>query len=1030
MQRSNYVAFSFPAWLACAGFLLFQSAPYLCAQTVTGTILGTVQDQQGAVVPNVPVSARNLETGAVRSGTTDDLGRYRISSIPAGSYALDASAPGFKTEIRSSVTVTVGADVRVDFSLTVGAVGEKVVVSEEAPQVDTSNSAMGGLVNETVVRELPLNGRDWLQLATLQPGTNIVASQSQDDTARSSRGNGLAISISGGRPTDNAFRIDGLIVNDYSNSSPGSALHVNLGVDAIREFSVLSNTYSAEYGRGSGGVINAITKSGTNEFHGSAFYFIRNSALDARNFFDTQIPPFRRNQFGGSGGGPIKKDKTFFFANYEGLREFKSLSFNSRTLSPNARDGRLADGTTVTVDPRVKPYLALYPLPNGAITGDTGFYVFGGGRTGHENYGIGKLDHAFTDRTTLSASYAFDDAQVAVPDAFNEKLTAAQTRRQNVILNLQHIFSATMLDSLRAGVTRTRAAGGNDIQPSIPLLADKSMGFVPGAPVGNFSVPGLSSFGGIGDSGVDLIGYTAPQVYDDLAWTKGRHSLRFGFGLERIEDNINPANLPNGQWLFGSIKDMLTVNPSQFTADFPGTDAIRGMRATVVGLYAQDDFRLRRNLTVNIGVRYEMGTVVNEVNGKVANLHSLSSAQPVLGNPYYRNPTLKNFAPRVGLAWDLFGDGKTAIRSGFGIFDIVPLPYLFFNRMPRAAPFFLQGLVNNPSPSAFPNQGSTLLGPTSVRDVYIQYDPSRAYKLQWNFNIQHQFGKDISVTAGYVGAAGVHLPIATEDINMVPINLTTRAADGQYFFPTTGPIQRINPNYSKISAITWNGHSSYHALQTNLVKRFSRGFTFQSTHTWSKDIDNASNTLSSSETNNAADSSYAFDPRINRGVSDFDVPHSFVTNLLWEIPGPSAGPAVARFALSGWEMGGIFTAQSGSPFTVRLSNDQARDGNSAVGSKGGWTEAKLRKRSRLLSQRHPSGPALKLPEDRMFRISCVGNAREPRPQYLARTGVAGFRLLSPEDSEDRRKNETAIPCRDVQSAEPCQFPGAISGSLQ
>jgi hypothetical protein len=935
MRSPSQTCISRLAHLSGAALIFLHAALCLRAQTVTGTVLGTIHDQLGAIVPNVSVAVENRDTRQVRTAVTDASGNYRIASVPSGNYLVSAIASGFRTETRQGIGVTVGADVRVDFSLTIGAVGEKVVVSEDAPQVDTTSSAMGGLVNETVVRELPLNGRDWLQLATLQPGVNIVASQSQDDTARASRGNGLAISISGGRPTDNAFRVDGIIVNDYSNNSPGSALHVNLGVEAIREFSVLSNTYSAEYGRGSGGVINAITKSGTNELHGSAFYFVRNSALDARNFFDAQIPPFRRNQFGMAIGGPIKKDKTFFFANYEGLREFKSLSFTSTTLSPNARNGIMADGTTVTVDPHVKPYLALYPLPNGPITGDTGLYIFGGGRTGNENYGIGKIDHSFSDSTQVNMSYTFDDTRVAVPDAFNEKRTATSTRRQDVMVNLQHIFSPTMLDSLRAGVTRTKAAGGNDIQPSVPLLADKSMGFVAGVPVGDFAVPGLSSFGGIGDSGADLIGYTAPQVYDDFAWTKGRHSLRMGLSLERIEDNINAANVPNGEWQFGSIKDMLTVNPSQFTADFPGTDSDRGMRSSIIGLYLQDDFRLRPSLTLNLGVRYEMSTVVSEVNGKVANLHDLASVQPVLGNPYFQNPTLKDFAPRIGVVWDPFSDGKTAIRAGFGVFDIVPLPYLFFNRMTRAAPFFLQGVVNNPSPNAFPNQGVALMGPTSVRNVFIQDNPARSYKMQWNFNIQHQFGKDVTVTAGFVGSSGVHLPIATEDMNMVPLNLTTRAPDGQYLFPVTGTIQRINPNYSKVSAITWNGHSSYDALQTNLVKRFGRGLTFQSMYTYSKSIDNASNTLSSSETNNSADSSYAFDPRINRGVSDFDVPHNFVTNLLWSIPGPATAPAFARFALSGWEMGGIFTAQSGSPFTVRLSNDQAHDGNSAVGSKGG-----------------------------------------------------------------------------------------------
>src|SRR6266446_1549417 len=325
------------------------SASSLNAQTVSGTILGLVQDPQGAAIPKAEVSARNIETGVVRKTTADDSGIYRISSVPAGSYEITVSVAGFKTEVRSGVIVTVGGDVAVNFSLSVGAVSEKVEVTGEAPQVDTSSSAMGGFVNSETIRELPLNGRDWLQLALLQPGVNFNTGQQQSDTNRGPRGNGIAISISGGRPTANAFRIDGLVVNDYANAGPGSSLRVNMGVDAIREFSVLTNSYSAEYGRGSGGVVNAITKSGTNQIHGSAYEFVRNSAFDARNFFDGRtLPPFHRNQYGGALGGPIRKDKTFFFTNYEKLGEVKSLSTNDPTLSANAHNGILCANTACT----------------------------------------------------------------------------------------------------------------------------------------------------------------------------------------------------------------------------------------------------------------------------------------------------------------------------------------------------------------------------------------------------------------------------------------------------------------------------------------------------------------------------------------------------------------------------------------------------------------------------------------------------------------------------------------------------------
>src|SRR6478672_4926707 len=291
-------------FISLAFVAAFFTTALLHSQTVSGTILGIVQDQQGGAIAKAEVSARSLDTGAVRKTTSEDNGEYRITSIPAGAYEVSVTAPGFKTEVRSGLAVTVGADVTVNFSLTVGALTEKVEVTAEAAQVDTSGSAMGGFVNSTTIRELPLNGRDWLQLALLQPGTISNAGAPQGDTRRAQVGNGLQISISGGRPTDNVFRIDGLVVNDYANNGPGSSLHVNMGVDAIREFSVLTNNYSAEYGRGASGVVNAITKSGTNQFHGSAYYFHRNSALDARNFFDAAIiAPFHRHQYGGSIGG-------------------------------------------------------------------------------------------------------------------------------------------------------------------------------------------------------------------------------------------------------------------------------------------------------------------------------------------------------------------------------------------------------------------------------------------------------------------------------------------------------------------------------------------------------------------------------------------------------------------------------------------------------------------------------------------------------------------------------------------------------
>jgi hypothetical protein len=840
----------------------------------------------------------------------------------------------------------------VNFSLTVGAITEKVEVTGEAPQVDTSSSTLGGFVNSVTIRELPLNGRDWLQLTLLQPGAVLTASQKQDDGSRPQRGNGLEISISGGRPTDNAFRIDGLVVNDYANAGPGSSLHVNMGVDAIREFSVLTNNYSAEYGRGSGGVINAITKSGTNQFHGSAYYFHRNSALDARNFFDGAIPPFRRHQYGGAVGGPIKKDKTFFFTNYEALTEVRSLSFSSDTISANAHNGIVCANTActsttqITVAPSIKPYLALYPIPNGPVSGNTGKFSLGAPRLGDEKYVIGKIDHYFSPETVLTGSYTYDNAAVTTPDAYNLKTLSTPTRKQNVVLNLQRLFGPTLINNARVGVSRTWAGGSIDCCPTNPALADPSLGFIPGRNMGSFSINGISvgqgaqSIAGIGATSFSIWGLTVPQFDDDLSWTKGRHSLRTGFSFERIDHNLNSPSSPNGVWTFTSVQQFVQATPSAFSSDFPGNDVPRGERTSVIAGYLQDDFRMRPNLTINLGVRYEMALALKEVNGKLANLRNLTDPSPAVGNPYFNNPTLKNFAPRLGFAWDPFSNGKTAIRGGFGMFDIVPLPYIFQGRIAGSAPFALSGTLSNPPPTSFPNQAIQLLTRSSLKTVHIELNPDPAYKAQWNLNIQRQLTRSVALTVGYVGAAGVHLAYGVLDTDQVPPSLV-KVVDSHYVFPIPPAgqkPQRINPNFGSIGSTEWKGHSSYHSLQANLVQRPIKGLTYQIAYTWSKSIDSSSTTFNDTAENvNTQGAPWAFDPRINRGVSDFNIPHNFVANFQYDLPVPASvkAHAVANTVLGGWQVGGIYTRQSGGAFGLKVGGDPGFTGNSNGGSSQG-----------------------------------------------------------------------------------------------
>jgi Carboxypeptidase regulatory-like domain/TonB dependent receptor len=935
------------------GFVLAAASPaWLHAQTVSGTILGLVQDPQGGAIGKAEVSARSLDTGAIRKTTSEDNGEYRITSVPAGSYEITITAPGFKTEVRSGIVVTVGADVGVNFAMTVGAVTEKVQVTAEAPQVDTSSSAMGGFVNSATIRELPLNGRDWLQLALLQPGAFISTGEYQTDTSRAQRGNGLAISISGGRTTENVFRIDGLVVNDHANAGPGSSLHVNMGVDSIREFSVLTNNYSAEYGRGASGVVNAITKSGTNQFHGSAYYFHRNSAFDARNFFDGAIiAPFHRHQYGGAIGGPIKKDKTFFFSNYEALTEAKGQSASTDTVSANAHNGILCANppsctstTQVTVDQRVKPYLAFYPIPNGPVNGDAGKFIFASVRLGDEKYVIGKVDHYFSANTTLNVHYSWDNTNVTSPDPYNEKLEGAPTRKINGIVSLQHLFSPTLINNARVGVTRSRAANNLACCIKIPALGDLSLGFIPGHPTGSFTVTGISgtsNFGGIRTDGLNDFHYTAPQAYDDLSWTKGRHSIRTGFAFERVISNIDEENNYNGLWTFSSIKDMLILNPNQFSGLFPGSDALRGSRNSIIGAYIQDDFRIRPNLTLNLGVRYDMSTVIKEVNGKLANLRNLTDSTVTIGDPYYNNPTFKNFAPRIGFAWDPFKNGKTAIRGGVGMFDIIPLPYLFVNLFPRTTPFYRLGFISNPPSSSFPNGAFNLLGLSSLQATRIEPDPARSYKMQWNLNIQRQLTRSMALTVGYVGSVGVHLAHEFYDYDQVPPSLV-KIVDSHFVFPippgnNLALIQRINPNFGQIRSNDFLGHSSYHSLQTNLIQRLAKGLSYQIAYTYSRSMDNGSSPNGENENLNTIGSPWAFCERCNRGVTDYDIPHNFVLNFQYDIPvfASVKSNAVANTILGGWQVGGIYTRQSGGAYNVKITTDRAFTGSAAVGSSHG-----------------------------------------------------------------------------------------------
>lgn len=889
------------------------------AQVSTGSIEGLVTDNSGAVVPNASVVVKNVATGIERNATTNGDGLYIAPDLQPGTYQVSVTAPGFANQKANEVILYVGAKRIVNFTLKVGSASEQIEVSEAAVTVDLASSTVRPVVDSKTVQDLPLNGRDWAQLANLQPGVAAVRTQSAVTVSnqRANRGVGNQITISGSRPQGNNYRVDGISINDYSNGAPGGVIGANLGVDAIQEFSVISSNATADVGKTSGGVINAVTRAGTNAWHGSAYEFLRNSALDARNEFDLpgKIAPFRRNQFGASIGGPIKKDRTFIFGDYEGLRQFQSTNVSSTVLSPNARNGQLVAGS-VAVSPKVAPYLALYPLPNSTISGDTGNFLFSDPTTTHENYFTVRGDHQFSSADSLSTTYFYDRGDLQAPDPFDVRVAANLDRRQAVAIGESHIFSPTFLNKVRLGFSRNVSIAPTTVAAVNPAAADTSLGFVPGLAVGLINIGAISNFqGGLGAVGEFDFHFNSYQAYDDVYLSHGKHAFQFGFAFERLQNNqIGRAN-PNGQFIFADLKSFLTDAPTSFNAPVSSGVSARDLRQSVFGVYFVDDYRVKQNLTLNLTVRYEPASVPTETANRIANLPTLTSPTPRLGSPYFSNPTKRNFAPRIGLSWDPFKKGTTAIRAAYGIYDVLPLNYLFEGLSIFGAPFFQQGNIAGLAAGTFPTGAFPLLTSNKLRYSFNDSNPARSYVQQWGLNVQQQIPGDVVLQVGYSGAHGVHLPYRVDDVNTVqPVSTT-----GGYFFPTpAGSGTLLNPNIGQLSALFWTGFSKYHALQVRANKRMTHHFQTTVSYTWAKSIDDGSSSTFGDSFANSVSSLPFWAPDRRVGLSDFDIRHNLVINALYELP---HFQGITNKIFGGWQLGGIFQVSTGLPLTPLISGD-------------------------------------------------------------------------------------------------------------
>ena len=884
------------------------------AQTTSASLRGTVTDVTHAAIPAARVIATNTATGVASEGRTDAHGRYHIRLLPPGEYTLTVSAPGLRAQGRR-LTLVVGQDAVLDLALEPGPVSETVEVADAAGGVNLLSGAMSGVVGHKEIRDLPLNGRSFQQLAALQVGVTTALAAGNDVVG----GRAPKLAINGARPEQSSFILDGTDINNVYNKTPGSVAGVLLGVEAVREFQVLTNSYSAEFGRSAGGVVNVVTRSGENDLHGSLFEFHRNSALDARNFFDPPSQPkpkFHRHQFGGALGGALQRDRTFFFAAYEGLIERLGVTGVSTVPDAEARMGQLP-GKTVTLHPAVPQYLdLLFPMPNGRnLGGGAAEYLFSKTQPTDEHFAQLRIDHRLSPRDTVFARYTYDNAAVErqwpnkPPIAFVDE----SSRTHYFTAEHQHTFSPSLVNVARVGLNKSTHLADAERTVDIPA----AMSWLPGEPFGYLTIAGMVTEHG-GDIRLPrndrLANY---QFSDTLMLSRGRHSARVGMQVQRLVFNQDSISSRGGIVTFTSLETFLTGRPDTVDFAVPGLwDPIRQYRQWVWAFFAQDDIRLTSRLSANLGVRYEFITVPTEVNGKIANLRQVTDSQIVTGDPWHENPSMGNIAPRVGLSWDPLGDGKTAVRGGFGIFHDQLLPKYYFFSGSLNPPFTTRtSLRNPPFPNVIANFNPATIKPTVQT---INYDLQNPYMMHFNLNVQRSVAPHLDVTLGYVGSRGKNL-LRVGEANVAPDTLV----DGvKTFQPQLG---RRNTSFAGIFQRVTDAESFYNALQVSVVKGYANRWRAQLSYTLSRAVDDASGINGQDFDNVTQYGMDWYDRKRDRGLAAFHAKHNLTVNWTWDMPWARGKGGLLETLLGGWQINNITAVRSGHPFTVR--NGFNRSGN-------------------------------------------------------------------------------------------------------
>ena len=934
--------------LALAILPLF-GAPQASAQ-VSASIKGTISDASGAPLPSALVTAADLETGATRATTTDDAGRYLVLALPVGQYELRVSKSGFQDAIRTGIGLVIGQEASVDLTLQVSTVKSEVRVTADAPIVSTTTKDISGLVGEQQIKDLPLNGRSFDLLMPLNPGVVNFTWTKTGGTGISNSTTGNNFAVSGNRPQQNLFLLNGVEYTGAAenNMQPGGTSGMLLGVDAVREFNVLRDSYGAEFGKRPGAQVVIVTQSGSNLWHGSAFEFLRNNALDAPNFFDQgDAPPFRRNQFGASFGGPIKKDNTFFFANYEGFRQV--LHQSSVAFVPDATSRAHAAGS-------VQPLLNLWPTPPAGAPDFSGIAEVFSSPLQHirEDFGTLRADHIFSQRNSLSGAYTIDDGDdfTATPaDPYSADVVAL--RQQVATLEETHVFSPRLLNAARFGFSRAGYFFTGEPTPGTP--ATQVPGFLAGLPVGAVVVGGSAAsnpqaqigLAGSNNGSNLTIVRNLYTVEDHLDFTRGRHQFEFGVWLQRFQSNETLALSQYGQATFTSLQTFLTGAISSFLFDPAPTQL--NWRSFFAAWYAQDTLRFSPRLTLTLGFRAESSTGWNEAHDRASNYtftNGIISAQPhVGGSVFTTNKASFLPQPRISAAWSPFST-KTVLRAGFGLYNDLQdaLGYRADQNAPFnptfTTPFNVAQLPINP---AGPFPATSKLVPGGV-----QPDMQTPTLISYSLRVQQQLSPNTSLTVGYVGSHGYHELIgidANEPFPVVcpaapcpanypatfPAGLAgTPVPAGTFYVPTS-----VKPTPS--IANTWSyfseGVSSYNALQVDINRRFSSGLTVRGVYTFSKTLDDGDSLNATTSGGGPALASNPFHLRFDWGLATFDVRNVAVANVTYALPIGRGQRFLAdergfiNGLIGGWSVNSIVTLQDGFPFSPQLSYNPSNNGD-------------------------------------------------------------------------------------------------------